>query len=207
MTDLFWHFLTVFQSDIFDIYSILKIYWTCESYYRSGICPFSGMHIGFRIDSLNFLQCFMIIYFMRNFDFFCMFYRQDDVVNILELYVNHDNLFIKRWFHKDNNSTVWRTSKSVRFMLVDLMNFVGWFVWHLIRASFYRDQRNVIIITLLTIKFIFINSGWRNAPLLAPRNMNNWICPLTLLCQRVDLQVSKNRNSQNDVHDLYSSTA
>ena len=66
------------------------------------------MHVGF-LD--RFAEVFTVLYdylfhaYILIF-FFCIFYRQDDAFNIFELYVNHINLFIKRSFHKDNNSTV-----------------------------------------------------------------------------------------------------
>ena len=52
----FWHFLTIFQSDMFDIENKYKELSIKATIHRSGMCPFSGMHFDFVIDSRNFLQ-------------------------------------------------------------------------------------------------------------------------------------------------------
>ena len=94
-----------------------------------------------------------------------MFYRQDDAFNILELYVNHNNLFIKRSLHKD----IVILQYDVQAKLYDLCVLI----------QFYQDQRNV---NVFNNKIQFYQYWVRTPPPpLAPRDMNNWIFLLTLL--------------------------
>ena len=112
--------LSLYYNRIYLIFILFWKYiaWSCESNFKAvivqGFAHFQGWTLvlgkirgNFYSALWLFFSCVILIFF------FCTFYRQDGAFNILVLYVTHDNLFIKRSFHKDNNySTVWCTKQK-----------------------------------------------------------------------------------------------
>ena len=86
------------------------------------------------------------------------------------------------------------------FVLFQLILLGGWSDFLIVRASFYRDQRNV---NVFNKKKSFLSIVGEETP--PPFNLGTWITgfvPWPYFRKRSDLHVNKNRNSQTDVRDL-----